>query len=474
MTLHRHDVYTIIFIVLFSLVIWWPSRYLPYFWDSAGFVIPTTTDFLNNRPPLLITQHSDFAHPPLFPLFLSFIWRIFGSSRFVSHLTMFPFLPLILISTYFFIKKYLPRPYALLGVALVGFSPVVLAEYANIYIDLPSSAILALSLWLLSASKWLGSVICLSLSLLIKFPLFTVLPLFWQELPKTKRKLLLIPIITLFSWFLYHQLATGWMFFAPTRSISSPTTLIHFFEVSITFITSFFFSDGKVVLSGLFIAALILFFSKKLQLESNQKSIVSSTVISIATSAIFFILTTEIAPRYLIYLLPLYSLLICFSCYYLFSNWIKSSSSQFGIIVLIVASLIYSWRPSTKPTTAYEFLAPANLHIYDYIQSFREMAATIESTTKEAEVYGGFPENQMLTDPTIGYVSEPLNFHYCTDFKLNPEVLQLIVAHPYAPSQLACAKLLDIFPTQPQNRFETNGIWVEVYQVTASASATGK
>lgn len=471
MAIKLKDLIAFTVVIIFSIVIWWPSRYLPYFWDGAGYLINTAYDFYNSTSPFLISLHTNFAHPPLFPLLLSIVWRLFGDTRLVSHLVMFPFLPMMLISTYYLVKKILPTTLAIFATTLVALSPTVIAEYINVYVDLPSAALITAGLCLLVYKKWFPSVIFLTLSLLIKLPMFTLIPIFYLLLPKNKRLYLLLPIVTIGIWLIYHYQMTGWLFNEPIRNIEYAKTLTQFFNSFLTFIVEFFIAQGRYVWLLMLIVGGSIIKTNHYKINSQHLTYLKAFSLGILATAVFYIFTAEIAPRYLLYVTPIYALLVSYAVFYILTQLSKNKILQVIILIIPVSILLFYWRPSLQPTTKYDFLAPYNLHVYDYIHSFRQLSATLELIAPNAEIYGGFPEVQMLTEPHQGYVSKPLDFRACNQYAFKPEVSQYIVAHPYAPSQLNCAELLGQIKVIPQARFENNGIWVELYQVDATQSA---
>jgi hypothetical protein len=48
---------------------------------------------------------------------------------------------------------------------------------------------------------------------------------------------------------------------------------------------------------------------------------------------------------------------------------------------------------------------------------------------------------------------------------------RLLLFHPYAPGQMECKKILDASQAKLLNRFERNGSWVEVFELTGEKAA---
>src|SRR5580658_1299726 len=87
-------------IVAYSLAVWWPTRALPYYWDTATFVVNGARDLRATGFDPLVVAHSDFAHPPLFVALVALAWSALGDSRVVAHALTLPALPAAMAATY--------------------------------------------------------------------------------------------------------------------------------------------------------------------------------------------------------------------------------------------------------------------------------------------------------------------------------------------------------------------------------------
>ena len=92
----------LICLLIWSLAVWWPTRFLPFHWDSAGFVHQAAQNLLATNFSPLIADGSDFAHPPLVPLLLAWVRISFPPDLLNAHLLVLPLLPLFLIRAYWF------------------------------------------------------------------------------------------------------------------------------------------------------------------------------------------------------------------------------------------------------------------------------------------------------------------------------------------------------------------------------------
>ncbi len=92
-------------IFAYALIMWWPTKNLPYHWDSAGFVINSAKHLFETNFQPLVNPSLAYAHPPLITATLALMWKLFGQSPLISHLVTFPFLPTLMMGVYFIGKK---------------------------------------------------------------------------------------------------------------------------------------------------------------------------------------------------------------------------------------------------------------------------------------------------------------------------------------------------------------------------------
>ena len=120
---HLFDLLILLAITAVALLFVWPVRYLPYHLDAArlinnGALVLTERNF---NPPVLLEL--GISHQPLYMTYLAGLWKMFGDSFTVSHLSMVPFLIIFLMSSYYLFKKICPFRAGFVGHVFVGFFP---------------------------------------------------------------------------------------------------------------------------------------------------------------------------------------------------------------------------------------------------------------------------------------------------------------------------------------------------------------
>lgn len=465
------DVLIISLIILYSFVIWWTTKNLPYHWDSAGFIINTTRNLVDSNFSPLIPTGSDFAHPPLFMILLGFTWKILGNTILNSHLLMFPFLPLLMISTYFIGKKILNLTIGAVSAFLVGLAPIVVAEYGVVYIDLPMAALTTASIALLFSENILVASLMLSLAVLVKLPAITLLLAFTVYLFKRKNIQrssflpLLLPLITLLSWLFYHYQQTGWYLSRPGRLNYMPHTFSQVTQSFAFVVKTLLWDQGRWSLTVIAALSLAILLSRKMLKETITPK-VTALLVSLLAGISFYALMGEFGLRYGIFLLPPIAITTVYLVYKIVSQKV------FWVIIIIPCIIFLSlWHHKVEPTAIYDFRPPENLAYQDIITIGLQAAHYLQVNFENAEVYGDFPEVYQLTQPYQGYTQKVFNFDYCRNFEYHPSQTQILYLHPYSPGQRYCRQLLDYFQVQPLNRFESNGKWLELYKVETTASA---
>src|SRR5262245_673879 len=120
----------------YGIAEWWPTRTLPYHWDSAAFVIREARHFASQGFFPLVAR-TDFAHPPTLVVLVALVWRTLGESRPWTHALMLPVLPALIFATYLLGRRVGGVLVGACSAVIVAVFPVALAEYGVIYMDLP-------------------------------------------------------------------------------------------------------------------------------------------------------------------------------------------------------------------------------------------------------------------------------------------------------------------------------------------------
>lgn len=461
------------FIALYGLAVWWPTRTLPYHWDSATFVVDAARDLMSRGFHPLVATHSDFAHPPLFVALVALAWTVLGESRAVAHALVLPALPAAMLATYRLGLKVGDRAVGVAAAFLFGGVAVVLAEVGQVYMDLPVAALLAWGLlaWMSDRGIWAGAIFSVAALMKIPAPLTVPAALGLVVLVSPARRkdvrayaALAAPFLVDALWLAYHAAVTGWWLWRPGRAVPAPRGVLDHLQALGTVLAWLLLGQWRwAVLLAALVAAGVLLTKKP---RAFRFASLSPLVAPIAVGTLLFASVGEFGLRYGIYLLPPY-LVACLAVVRAALGrhggpWLGAGSAA------LFAAFATTWHPRAELTASYVFRPDENLAYLDMITIGQKSARWLEAHHADAEIYGAGPEAYELAEPWQGYVSRPLKFAWCVDFELHPGVEQLVVVHGYHPQQPLCRRIVDATGARALARFEANGKWAEIYQVPAS------
>jgi hypothetical protein len=435
--------------IISSIIVWYPTRHLPFHWDSAAFAINAAKNLYETNFNPLIASGSEFAHPPLYPALIALSWKIFGDSRLVTHLTILPFFILLLTSAYFMGKKIHTPKTGIIAAVLVAVTPFVLAELGMPYLDLAAGALAAagLTAWLFNRPKL--AILFISLAVLTKFTVIILLiPIIYTSIKQKRSGIVywLIPIGLMCLWLFYHHTVTGWWLTLPGRDTVLKLDPVSLFN-SLKFVFYVFF-----IRQGRWLLTLILLIASK---SLRQRSFL---LIAIGCPLLAYAITGEFIPRYAIAVLPAFYVLSVTAIFKI----IKQPYSQL-VILAIIFLFISSLRPQIPDPNSFQFRINEDLSYQDHIQIGQEVGKFLETNYPEKTIIGSFPQLYQLTEPWQGYITHPLKYYDCNSSTLFTSGT-LIVIHPYHYTQFACQELLAKYPHTLLIEFNHRQIWAQIYQ----------
>ncbi|MDB5226820.1 MAG: hypothetical protein JWN78_1013 [Bacteroidota bacterium] len=240
------------------------SWHLPFFWDTLLTSTITQHFYKSGFHNFITPQQFDAGHPPLFYMYVTMFYKLFGRSLFAAHLSMLPFVLIGIISfirimqDFNFIGKQ-----QLAGIILFFSIPAVITQYTLVSYD----AVL-LSLYLaglvsfFTNRRFLFVIIAIAMTGISLRGLFCILSLsltiFFLIYGKRKEwirwNLLLLPAIVIaFGWYIFHYSQTGWFFVSRSEGWSNQRSMVNnigFFKNSFS-IFRCFIDLGMVIISFL-------------------------------------------------------------------------------------------------------------------------------------------------------------------------------------------------------------------------------
>jgi len=413
---------------------------------------------------------------------LAIAWKTFGHTPLTSHLVMWSFLPILLYATYLIARK-MAIAFPVAPVLVVATLPYVLAEYYNIYIDLPTAALATAAISAAIYNRYLVMSLLLICAVLTKETALLIIPglvlyfglttaIFTQLKSSKNYKLviyILLPVIAWIIYLTYHKLVTGWLLVEPGRQIR-PFTPEIFRQSLVLIVRQIMFTQARGFLTWSAIGSLVILQFAKAKFPKYSNPIFLMSITILLTSILFFSYIGEFALRYGIIASPFYVL----SIFYIVSLIFKRFMPSWQTVSIIVFSGIYIFisYPTIHPKVqdldqSFIYSPPDDLGIIDMISIGQQAAFFLSQEYPRANIHGGFPENQQLTQIYQGYVNVPLQFSECKlddDFS-NQTPEQLVYFHLYSPVQQYCANSLLWHEHKLINKFVKNGKWVAIYQI---------
>jgi hypothetical protein len=468
----------LLFILLIvTFLLWLPTRSIPYWWDSSQFVVQAARQYIATNFWPLTPGYTDIGHPPLFVLSLAFLWKVFGESLLLSHLYNLFFVLLTVIYT-FLIGKQLIKNNPILGgvigfccALLLLFTPVFVAQMGIIYMEIPVTAFALMTYYYFVTKKTLRYIFAATLMVLTKelsvvLILFFVLISFFNT-PKKQRfkqlSFLVVPLVFLFVWYVYHKFATGWLFILPGRKTANSITSLSLDVKYLAFTAQFIFLEqGRYILFLLIVALLLVFFMQKGTFKKYILYWDLHKILFVVLPITFTIIFTksEFLLRYCIIVLPFLYFFFYYN-FYILLRLLKSTQKIMYISFLLFTGFLllffYSgWDTHRQITSWYYQPLEDNLEYLNIIELGKISANYIQKNYLNKRIYVSFPLHFMYNQPFQHYVDKPIKTFECSTYKKGDKV-DVIMLHTYAPGEWDCYKLAEKLGTEHEVVFKING-----------------
>lgn len=435
-----------------------PLLRLPYYWDEAGYYIPAAYDFFRTGSLIPFSTLSN-AHPPMPSLYLALWWKIFIFAPWVTRLAMCAVSSLDLLAVYqLAIVTTRKVRVAIATVALTALYPVWFAQSSLAHADMFAAAA---TLWALvfffETRLWLSAV-CFSLAVLSKetaivTPLALAAWQAWTAFAPTgwkpscsraslrshlaKAGILLLPILPLACWYLYHWHRTGFVFGNPeylrynAAATLTPLRVLLAFGHRVLHITAHM---------NLFVPVLLMLACMMLPPVGARERIsigdqLQFYAVILANLLFFSILGGALLTRYLLPLYPL-MLLICVNTFY-------RRLRQWAYLIALSAVAFLAGLFINPP---YRFAPEDNLAYRDVILLHQHAIQQIEAHYPDATVLSAWPATDELSKPELGYVTRPMQVATIDNFSMpqiekaaqltDPYTVGLIFSTKYDPPHL--------------------------------------
>lgn len=254
----------------------------PFFWDTILTSTVATHFYTEGIGTGIAPLAWDAGHPTFFQMYLSGVWKLFGRSLAASHFAMLPFL-LLMGWTFTSLSQLFIKDIRFQWIALIFFllHPFILTQSTLVSYDILQVAFFLLAL--LAALRQQALLFALSIAglcmLSIRGQIMATALIAGFALLNRFRPRQLLPALVLWlifvpGWHLYHYSVTGWMLLTPSTSWASQRDAADFQTLlsNLTGMARGFADYGTLALS-LLTAALLMKHHKRMNSDEKFRQI---------------------------------------------------------------------------------------------------------------------------------------------------------------------------------------------------------
>ena len=451
---------------------------LPYFWDEAGYYIPAARDLLAGS--LIPHSTPSNAHPPLVMAWLALVWSLFGQSPLITRTAMLALAAFSLTGFFRLATAISNRTVAVAATLLVAIYPVFFAQSSLAQVDLPAAGLIfwgleayfskrraALAVWFSLAALTKETAIlvpaglCVWEMLMLAFPSTRFENNGPQSVPRQAKEVILVlivPVVSLAGWYIYHYVHTGFVFGNPEFLRYNLQGNLTPLRIVLAFLLRLWQTVGYLNLYLLTIACLVgmKYSAQAISTNSNRVGgenehrprIDFSKQFALLTVAIVYLLAMSVLggavlARYMLPVVPLV-ILVCVSTIWRRLRLWKT------VLAIIAASFIAALLINPP----YGFSPEDSLAYADYIRLHQRAEAFIEEQYPHARVLTAWPASDELSRPYLGYVHHPLKVVRIEDF-----TAEQLMAASDARSNFDLAFVFSTKYQPPRSLFDRWWVW---------------
>jgi 4-amino-4-deoxy-L-arabinose transferase-like glycosyltransferase len=431
-------VFAMIFVVIFLLHL--PLLRLPYFWDEAGYYVPAARDLLLTGS---LIPHSTVsnAHPPLVLAWIALWWKVVGYAPLVTRTAMLVLAAFSLLGVFRLAERVANTEVAIASTLCTGLYPVFFAQSSLAQLDLAAAGF---TFWGLSAymeEEAAGTALWFAIAALAKetailAPLAlaawetagglmrqTPLRKLWRNPDADKEAgvkstrgiaSLLIPVLALALWYVYHRLRTGYVFGNPEFFRYNVAATLNPTRFLLALVLRFWQIVGYLHLWVLSLAMLFAMW----MVPPQHNSAGERSRISIPAQMVFYVVVLAyvlamaliggaVLARYMLPAVPLIIILSVSTLWRRVVYW-RTAVAFIGLTFVVA----WFWNPP------YGFSPEDNLAYRDYIVLHEDGERFLEARYPMARVLTAWPASDEVTRPWLGYTTRPLRVVRIEDFSL--------------------------------------------------------
>jgi Dolichyl-phosphate-mannose-protein mannosyltransferase len=417
-----------------------PLLRLPYFWDEAGYYIPSARDILLTGS---LIPHSTIsnAHPPLVLLWIALWWKVVGYAPLVTRSAMLVLSAFALLGVFRLAERAAGRQVAIAATLCTAAYPVFFAQSSLAQVDLAAAGFVFWGLtayfdrssaemlvWfalggLAKETAVLAPLALAAWEFLGLFARRSSLRSFWRSNSDADQGAgdstgciltLLLSALPLAFWYAYHYRRTGYVFGNPEFFRYNVASTLNLARFALALVLRVWQVCGYLHLWVLVLAALfamcVLEPRKHLGLERPRIALPEQMIlyVVVTTYAVAMALIGgAVLARYMLPAVPLV-IILCVS-----TLWRRMRHWQAATALIAMAFVVaWFWNPP------YGFSPEDNLSYRDYVILHENGERFLEARYPMARVLTAWPATDEITRPWLGYTTRPMNVLRLQDFSV--------------------------------------------------------
>src|SRR5215472_3031354 len=402
-----------------------PLLRLPYFWDEAGYFIPSARDLLLTGS---LVPHSTLsnAHPPLVMLWLAFWWKYSAFTPAVTRTAMLLVAAFALLGVWRLARRVANDQVAIASVVCTAAYPVFFTQSSLAHLDMMACALTIWGLAMYIERRPIATVIFFALAPVAKetaivapmallgwellCPLLRNVEVDGEPLCLQKRNWLstaslLLCIVPLALWLTYHHHKTGYFLGNPEYLRYNLGATLTPLRVALAMLIRLWHLLGYL---NLFVLTLLTLYAMSqpplLERDGSERQRIAIPVQCVFVVVIgayvvaLSVLGGAVLARYLLPVMPLVILLCVSTLRRRLRYWV-------WCVGAVCAAFVFALL--TPPPYR---IAPEDTLLYrDYVILHKQVETEIARHYPHARILTAWPASDELTKPFLGYVKHPRN-----------------------------------------------------------------
>jgi hypothetical protein len=396
---------------------------LPYFWDEAGYFVPAARDLMLTGS---LIPHSTLsnAHPPLVMLWLAFWWKYSAFTPATTRTAMLLVASFALLGVWRLARRAANNQVAIATVVCTAVYPVFFAQSSLAHLDTMACALTIWGLAMYVEQRRVATIVFFALAPLTKetaiiapiilFGWELLCPRFddievegeslcWQKRDWFQTSSLLLCVVPLALWLIYHHHKTGYFLGNPQYLRYNLGATLTPLRIALAMLIRLWHLLGYL---NLFVLTLLSLYALSqpplLERDGSDRQPIAIPVqcVFIVVIAAYVValsvLGGAVLARYMLPVMPLVILLCVSTLRRRLRYWVWWVGA---VCVAFVFALL------TPPPYR---IAPEDTLLYrDYVILHKQAATEIAQRYPHARILTAWPASDELTKPFLGYVKQP-------------------------------------------------------------------